>query len=195
MSIATSPDPIAFILLERHTNPVLRDTLRTSTELPSEKSIALLHVLDHLQIRHQISLSRHIITHVAAKVQPEASDLIRVEDECKRLVGLAEANPEEIWVNLMVQDLLASVAKSPSMSLTLLERDIYPRVVKITSRARKILLFDRLSRPLVNLTAQSSQEFVQLRKTAIQLLGKPFIGFEETALARETYTALLRFVS
>jgi len=118
-----------------------------------------------------------------------------VEDECKRLVGLAEANPEEIWVNLMVQDLLISVAKSPNMSLTLLERDIYSGVVKITSRARKMLSFDRLSRPLAKLAAQNSPEFVQLRKTAIHLLAKPFIGFEETAVARETYTALLRLVS
>jgi hypothetical protein len=115
-----------------------------------------------------------------------------VEDECKRLVGLAEAHPEEIWVNLMVQDLLVSVAKSPSVSLTLLERNLYPRLVKITSRAR---LFDRLSRPLAKLEAQGSPELVQLRRTAIQLLGKPFIGFEETALVRETYKALLRFVS
>lgn len=163
--------------------------------MPHEKSTALLLVLDHLNIRHQISLSRHTITHVAAKAQPDAADLVTIEEECKRLIKLAEENPEEIWVNLMVQDLLASVAKYSTMSFTLLEQDIYPRLVKISSRARKILLFDRLSRPLTKLMMQNNLALVEMRRSLLHLLVKPIISSEDTTTARDIYTKLLRLVS
>lgn len=184
-SIATASDPLAFVLLERHISPILRYTLETSLELPPQKATALLLVLDHLDIRHRISNVRRILTDASAAEYPDMNTVTAVERSCRELISLFDS---EMWVKMMVQDLLALVAKTPSISWLLLQQDIYPAVVKIAGNSG--LNSAKLSRRLVRLVAESSTTILRLKQRVYPLLGKKALDDEEL-VAQDAYRSLI----
>ncbi|KAG8866327.1 hypothetical protein FRC20_008809 [Serendipita sp. 405] len=134
-NVASSSDPVAFILCERHISSILRRVLEVSTDLPGPKVAALLQLLDHVHIRHRLSETRQRLSNAVRGQYPSADDISAAEEGCRELIELVRsASQTEIWVKMMVQDLLYLVAKQPNISFVLLEPSIYPHVAKIATR-------------------------------------------------------------
>jgi hypothetical protein len=194
-SVATAPDPIAFILHERHIGPVLRHALESPTQPAVDKANALLHLLDHLEIRHSLSVVRQIITDVTSKPNPNAAHIISVEGACRALTSLLRDGHQEVWVKLMIQDLFATVAKHPSTGFLLLEDDIYPFAVKVAGGdIERLASNNKLSRRLARLIAEDSPVVRDMRTEIIPMLVEPVLDKRDIILAREVCSNLIRLI-
>jgi hypothetical protein len=194
-SVATAPDPIAFILHERHIGPVLRRALESPTQPAVDKANALLHLLDHLEIRHSLSVVRQIITDVTSKPNPNAAHIISVEGACRALTSLLRDGHQEVWVKLMIQDLFATVAKHPSTAFLLLEDEIYPFAVKVAGGdIERLASNNKLSRRLARLIEEDSPVVRDMRTEIIPMLVEPVLDKRDIILAREVCSNLIRLI-
>jgi hypothetical protein len=193
-SIATAPDPIAFILLERHIHPILRSTLETSTQLPPQGSTALILLLDHISIRHHLSIARRTLFDLTRRETINESQLDAAEKACSDLIYLADDPHAEIWVRMMVKDLLALVAKHPKLGFVLLEEHIYTRVYRIANDQADGVSPGKLSRRLARLAAEGSPEMAGLRREMVPFLTKGSFTPEEAKRCRELLFILLGWV-
>ncbi|KAG8808937.1 hypothetical protein FRC17_003693 [Serendipita sp. 399] len=172
-SIASSSDPVAFLLCERHISPVLGRALETSTDIPRQKAAALIQLLDHVHFRHRLSETRHKLSNAMQGLYPSAEDISAVEEGCRQLIELVRsASKGEVWVRMMVQDLLYLVAKQPGVSFVLLESDIYPYVAKIATSNLQARSSGKFPRLLQRLVAENDPEIVSLRKVLYPILAK-----------------------
>lgn len=194
-TIASAPDPVAFLLLERHIHPILRTVLETSAHLPQQGSTALLLLLEHLSTRHQLSVSRHTIFGLAARETIDASQMGEVEKACSDLIDLVEDPHSEIWVQMMVRDLLALVAKHPKLGFVLLQDELYERVYTIANDHAEGVAPGKLSRRLARLAAEGSSEMASIRREVTILLSKSSLSSEEAAHCRYVLSTLLHSIS
>ncbi|KAG8811922.1 hypothetical protein FRC19_003491, partial [Serendipita sp. 401] len=194
-NVASSSDHVAFILCERHISSILRRVLEVSTDLPGPKVAALLQLLDHVHIRHRLSETRQRLSNAVRRQYPSADDISAAEEGCRELIELVRsASQTEIWVKMMVQDLLYLVAKQPNISFVLLEPSIYPHVAKIATSNFQGRSSGKLLRRLQRLVAESSPEILSLRKTLYPILAKGFIEEAGRPLLRELCQKLFRLV-
>lgn len=192
--MAGAPNPVAFLLVEPHIGPVLQNVLETSTHIPEEKALPLMHLLEHLRIRHCISDARYTILQAAGKDKLDVTDLISADRACRKVLSLFADGPVEMWVNLMAQDLFATVAKHPAISPSLLAHDIYPQVLKIAKTGSRAFSDNRLVRRLAHLAAESSQIVIELRAALLPLLALQTLDQKSHDSSRALCTDLLHLV-
>jgi hypothetical protein len=190
-SIATAADPIAFILLERHIHPILCNTLKASTQLPQPSSSALALLLDHVSIRQHLSIARHTLFDLADRGTINESQMDAAEKACSDLIDLAYDPHTEIWVRMMVKDLLALVAKHPRLGFVLLEEHIYSRVYHIANDQPDAASPGKLSRRLARLAAEGSSEMAGVRRELVSFLAKSSFTPGEARRCRELLGTLL----
>lgn len=193
-TIAAAPDPIAFLLLERHIHPILRNVLEVSPHLPPQGSTALLLLLEHLSTRHQLSIARHTLFGLTGRETIDAHQLDAAEKACYDLVKLAEASHSEMWVRMMVQDLLALVAKHPKLGFVLLQEGLYSRVYRIANHNTDGAAPSKLSRRLARLATEGSPEMASMRREMTIMLSKSSFTPEEAVKCRDVLSALLHAV-
>ena len=194
-TIAAAPDPIAFILLERHIHPILRNVLETSAHLPQQSAVALLILLEHLSTRHQLSISRQLIFSLMKLETIDVSQMLSAEKACSGLISLANNSHSEIWVRMMVQDLLALVAKHPTLGFVLLHEGLYGRVYRIANERADGAVPSKLSRRLARLAAEGSPEMANIRREMTILLAKTSFSPEDAAKCRQILQDLLYAIS
>lgn len=187
-SLAAAPDPCAFILLERHIHLVLLQVLETSSK-SSAKVEELSKLLNHVRIRHEISASRHTLLELLAKANLDDGDIASTREVCERLVNLSEEDHAEIWVKLLVQDLLLMVAQSSVLAPILLEGGISSRIRKLAHARLGGLSTGRLERKLAKL--QPGSRIESERQDILGLLSKETLSTEESERMRMMVAILL----
>ena len=114
---------------------------------------------------------------------------------CSDLIDLADDTHAEMWVRMMVKDLLALVAKHPKLGPVLLELHIYARVYRVANDHGNGAAPDKLSRRLARLVAEGSAEIADIRREIAALLAKASFTPEESERCRELLSTLVHWVA
>lgn len=124
---------------------------------------------------------------------PSDADLELVRRACTDLLALTKGGHVEIWVKLLVQDLLAFVAKQPSIAHVLLEDNLYGSVSKLSRSKLGGLASSKLEKRLAKIHAED--EITASIRTVSPLIGEKKISEEQAEVVRKVCNRLLRILA
>lgn len=192
-SVATASDPVAFILTERHINPVLRITLEQTPHLPQQPVSELSSLLDHVTTRHIISTARHDLASLADKSLLDAAELKHAIETCRKLIEVAQADNAELWVKLIISDIFSFIAKRPALSHVLLDKGLNRDVANLAQLSGPAA--GKLARRLSRLRLSTDGVLVRAKQEIGPLMEKNKLSRPEQTVVRDSCTTLLHLVT
>jgi hypothetical protein len=192
-SIAAASDPIAFILTERHINPILRLTLEQTLHLPQQPVLELSSLLDHVTIRHVISTARHDLASLAEKAILDAAEINHAIETCRKLIDVAQAPGAELWVKLIISDIFSFMVKRPALSHVLLDKSLHRDVVNLAQLSE--LASGKLARRLSRLRLSNDGVMARAKQEIEPLMGKNKLSRQEQGVVRDLCNAMFHLLT